>query len=458
MSTYDENVVSLDAKRVLNEATRLERAITQDGIARVFASRYADKLRFDHTSGTWFKWTGTHWAEDKTGLAFEFVRQLAREVSEDADGRSLQALRRTSFASGVERFARSDQSLAVTADVWDGIPFLLGTPGGTVQLTDGVLRPSEPIEMISKITAVAPSQKATCPIWLQFVTEIAGNAEAVRFLQQWCGYCLTGSTQEHALLFGHGPGGNGKSVFLNTVTHIFKDYAVTAPMDAFTASTGDRHPADLAMFKGARMVAASETERGRAWAENRIKQLTGGDLITARFMNKNWFTYKPSLKLTIIGNFEPALGSVDDALRRRFNIMPFPYKPEKPDKTLEYRLRAEWPGILRWMIDGTLDWKRNGLIRPAVVHQATSEYFSDQDLMGQWLVERCHFELGNPRLWAGTSQLFGSWKEFASEAGQQPETQKAFVGALRKRGLKPYRTGNRGRGFFGISLKTIDDY
>jgi hypothetical protein len=127
--------------------------------------------------------------------------------------------------------------------------------------------PALPINMITKITAVAPADKASCPLWLHFLDEATGgDPELTRLLQQWFGYCLTGSTQEHALMFIHGDGGNGKSVFLNTVAGIMGDYAVTAPMDAFTISTGDRHPADLAMLRGARLVAASETEQGRSWA------------------------------------------------------------------------------------------------------------------------------------------------------------------------------------------------
>ena len=137
-------------------------------------------------------------------------------------------------------------------------------------------------------------------------------------------------------------------------------------METFTASqSGDRHPTDLAMLNGARMVCASETEEGRAWAEVRIKQMTGNDVIAARFMRQDFFEYRPQFKLTIIGNHKPSLRNVDDAVRRRFNIVPFEFKPNPVDPHLEDKLRAEWPGILRWMIEGCLDWQRNGLLRPA---------------------------------------------------------------------------------------------
>ena len=134
----------------------------------------------------------------------------------------------------------------------------------------------------------------------------------------------------------------------NTVANILAAYCTTAAMDTFIASNGDRHPTDLAALRGARMVCASETEEGRHWSEVRIKQLTGGDKIAARFMRQDFFEFVPQFKLTIIGNHQPELRNVDDAARRRANMAPFVHKPEKPDRKLEEKLRAEWPGILRW--------------------------------------------------------------------------------------------------------------
>ena len=236
-------------------------------------------------------------------------------------------------AAAVERFAQADRAFAVTSAIWDRDPMLLGTPGGVVDLRTGELRPAAQGDFITKLTAVAPAETADCPLWLQFLKEATGDDEKlIRFLQQWAGYCLTGDTREHALLFVYGPGGNGKSVWLNTIAGILADYAKNAAMETFTASQNDRHPTDLAMLKGARMVCASETEEGRAWAEVRIKQLTGGDTISARFMRQDFFEFRPQFKLTVIGNHKPLLRNVDDAAKRRFNVVPFTRKPAKPDK------------------------------------------------------------------------------------------------------------------------------
>jgi putative DNA primase/helicase len=429
--------------------------ITQDGVARVFAHRYADRLRYCHHAGAWYEWTGSHWQRDEMALAFQFARELGREFTAASNPAEVKEVRKITFAGGVEKFAKSDPALAVTAAYWDRDPYLLGTPGGTVDLRTGILREPDPADGISKITAVAPSRTAECPRWLAFLDETFGDAELIRFLQQWGGYCLTGDTKEHALLFGSGSGGNGKSVWLNAHTGILNDYATTAPMATFAASTSDRHETELAMLRGARMVTASETEEGRAWAEARIKQLTGGDPISARFMRQDHFTFKPQFKLTIIGNHKPVLKNVDDAQRRRFNLIPFNRKPAKPDRDLEAKLTAEWPDILRWLIDGCLDWQASsGLVRPAAVVAATDVYFEDQDLFSQWLADICDAEIGNNYKWEATGLLFASWSAYSTSAGEKPGSIKAFSAELVKRGFDRCSAGHaKTRGFNGIHLR-----
>ena len=334
---------------------------------------------------------------------------------------------------------------------------LLGTPGGVVDLCTGKLRPAAQGDFITKLTTVAPAETADCPIWLKFLNEATGkDTDLIRFLQQWAGYCLTGDTREHALLFVYGPGGNGKSVWLNTIAGILADYAKNAAMETFTASQNDRHPADLAMLKGARMVCASETEEGRAWAEVRIKQLTGDDTISAQFMRQDFFEFRPQFKLTVIGNHKPVLRNVDDAARRRFNVVPFTRKPASPDNQLETKLKAEWPAILRWMIEGCLDWQQNGLIRPQAVVEATTNYFSDQDTLRQWLEECCNT---GARKADTISALFKSWADYAIAAGENPGTKKSFTQTMRDRyGFEPANPvpGTRSRGLLGVEVRPVD--
>ena len=344
--------------------------------------------------------------------------------------------------------------MAVTSETWDRDPFLLGTPGGTVDLRTGELREPDPATASPRSRRSRRPRRLIARAGCQFLDETFGDADLIRFIQQWGGYCLTGDISEHALVFGFGNGKNGKAVWLNTVAGIMDDYATTAAMETFTASKFDRHPTELAMLRGARLVTASETEEGRAWAESRIKQMTGGDPITARFMQQDFFTFRPTFKLTIIGNHKPVLRNVDEAARRRFNLVPFNRMPANVDPLLGQKLKAEWPGILRWLIDGCLDWQANGLVRPESVIQATESYFEDQDLMSQWLAEDCDAEPGNNYKSEATAKLFASWTEFANRAGEKPGSLKAFSAELTKRGFENEAWGHaKIRCFKGLRLK-----
>ncbi|WP_270935901.1 phage/plasmid primase, P4 family [Falsiroseomonas oryzae] len=237
-----------------------------------------------------------------------------------------------------------------------------------------------------------------------------------------------------------------------TAGGILGSYAATAALDTFIATKGDRHSADPAMLHSARLVMTTETEEGSAWAEARIKALTGGDPVTARFMRQNFCTYVPAFKLTISGNHQPVLHNVDQAARRRFNIVPFLHAPATPDPDLPDKLRAEWPGILRWMIAGCMDWQRLGLRPPKVVVDATAEYFDEQDILGQWLEECCETGLAFGEV---SKVLFNAWRIYAVDRGESPHNPKWLGTALQRRGLKSVRDCDlfRGRGYRGVRLR-----
>ncbi|MEM1077960.1 MAG: phage/plasmid primase, P4 family [Pseudomonadota bacterium] len=433
--------------------------LTEDGVALSFTALNGSTMRYDHDQGRWHEWTGDRWKSDNTHLAYSYIREIARELSAPLQPKERAAIRKAAFAAGAERLARADRAHAVTQKAWDQDPWLLGCPGGMVNLRSGQMMPADPQEGITKHAAIAPS-KEDCPTWLRFLSEAtSGDREMVEFLQRWCGYCLTGDTREHALIFLYGPGGNGKSVFLNTVDRIMGDYATTAAMDTFTSTRGDKHPTELALLKGARMVSASETEEGRAWAESRIKQMTGGDPISARFMRQDFFTYMPQFKLTIVGNHAPALANVDDAAKRRFNIVPFTVRPADPDRELEAKLEKEWPAILQWMIEGCLRWQKDGLKRPESVKAATAEYFAGQDLTAQWLDECTRLEPGNEYLFETSADLFKSWSDFAKANGEDAGSAKGMAARLRRHGLRNHARKIQGktyRGWIGAELTRPD--
>lgn len=434
-------------------------ALNEDGVALAFAARFRGRLLYDHHAARWYRWADTHWQIEETRLAFAWARDICRDMARvNPDGPGVRALAQAKTAGAVERFAQADRVFAVTSEGWDTDPWLLGTPGGTVDLRSGTRSPARPDDRITRLVAATPAdgfdESLDCPRWMAFLHEAtAGDTALIRFLRQWAGYCLSGSVKEHALLFVYGPGGNGKSVFLNVLAGALGGYAQTAAAETFAATGFDRHPTEVAMLRGARLVVASETEEGRAWAEARIKALTGGDKISARFMRQDFFTFEPTFKLTIVGNHKPALHAVDDAMKRRINIVPFLHKPTRPDPDLEAELRAEWPGILAWAIQGCLDWQRNGLTRPEAVRAATADYFEAQDLMAQWLEECCEQDTG----FAGTTPaLMADWRAFVESRGSREDAStRTFGDRLAARGFPRIKNthGIRGRGFAGLRIR-----
>ena len=382
--------------------------LDEDGVIRAFTAAHKDELRFDHMAGSWFRFDGNVWRREETKLAHHYARALATSMADDDP--KAKPLRKVNVWEAIERGARTVREFVAKPEDWNQDLWLLGTPRGTVDLRTGVLRPGNPDDHVSRLTAAAPvplerfDPARDCPRWLAFLDEaLGGDAEAIRFLRMWGGYSLTGVTKEHALVFVYGPGGSGKSTAVNTMSDILGEYAINVATRTLTAAKHEDHPEEIARMDGARLVWASETERGRAWAENRIKSLTGGDKITARFMRQNSYEFTPQLKLTIVGNNAPTLTSVDEAIKRRFIILPFDHPPKSKDTDLPAKLKAEWSGILSWMIEGCLDWQANGLIRPEVATRATQAYFDEQDIFAQWIEDCC--ELGDfadttANLWA----------------------------------------------------------
>jgi putative DNA primase/helicase len=419
-----------------------------------FAELHAGNLRYVAGWGRWMEWTGKVWRQDDTLAAFDHVRAVCREAAAQCkkDGVA-SAIASAKTVAAVERLAKADRRLAGTVNQWDADPWLLNTPGGVVDLQNGERRPHQADDFITKFTATTPSGE--CPLWHRFLDRItAGDAELSAYLQRMLGYSLTGSTREHALFFGYGRGANGKSVLLSTVAGILGDYHRAAPIETFTISHSDRHPTELAMLRGARLVTAVETEEGRRWAEARIKYLTGGDPVAARFMRQDFFEYVPTFKLIIAGNHKPGLRSVDEAIRRRFNLIPFnvTIPLEERDQELAEKLKAEWPGILGWMIAGCLEWQRCGLNAPEAVRLATAEYLASEDALAAWIDEECERDAN---AWERSTVLFASWKTWAELHGGQAGDTKRFRDRLEgKDGISHKREPGTGRkGYQGIRLK-----
>jgi putative DNA primase/helicase len=428
--------------------------VTEDSLALDFTERHGDELRYVSQWGKWFRWDTTCWAEERTLAVYDLARKICRDAAAELDQKVASRILSASTRSAVENLARSDRRLAATVEQWDADLWLINTPGGTVDLRTGKVRQHDRTDHITKRTAVAPG--GGCPTWLQFLDRVTdGNGELISFLKRMAGYSLTGSTQEHALFFLYGTGANGKSVFINTIAQIAADYGATAPMETFTVSNNERHPTDMAMLRGARVVISSETEEGRRWAESKVKALTGGDPISARFMRQDFFTFIPQFKLIVAGNHRPGIRNVDEGMRRRLNLIPFTVTipPDQRDAMLPEKLKVEWPGILAWMIEGCLEWQRDGLNPPDLVRAATDEYLSGEDAIERWMNDRC---VSGPSYASPSKDLWESWRDWAKETGEYEGTQKKLIQAIKDRANGCFVEWRGSRGERGLrGLQTI---
>ncbi len=456
---HDADGVVIEASRAAEqaevEASGASPEYSDEYLALRFSVAHELDAQFVSEWSRWMLWDGAAWRADQTMTVWRWAREICRDAAIEAETRQLKgkSIASAKTVAAVVGLARADGRHAAVVDQWDRDPWMLNTPEGIVDLQTGALAPVDRLGYHSKTTAVAPRQGVPVA-WLSFLHRVmGGDVELVGFIQRSCGYSLTGSTREEVFWFLHGSGQNGKTKFIECVAGLLGDYHARAAVEAFAASKFEQHPADLAMLRGARIVSAVETEEGRRWAESRIKSITGGDQISARFMRQDYFTFQPVLKLWIAGNHKPGLKSVDKAIRRRLMLVPFmvTIPEEERDRELGAKLKAEWPMILNWMIEGCLAWQKFGLQVPQAVVAATEHYMDDEDTFNRWLQERC--TLGRHERGSATA-LWQSWKSFAEDLGEQPGSQKRLAQNLERFGLTPERNMTT-RQWLGISLKPI---
>jgi putative DNA primase/helicase len=441
--------------------TGLPPKYSEEALAIKFADRHAGELIYVHKFGRWYKWDGAHWKIDEVKETFSLARDVCRETAAFIKNQGVaRSVASAHTRAAVVSLAGEDPRLRVASNQIDSDPWLLCTPGGTVELKTGTLRENRPSEYMTKTTAASPDFDAGCPLWMAYLDKITGGDEELKnYLQRMSGYFLTGVTIEHALFFLYGEGRNGKTTYIMTISGIMGSYYKKAEIETFTETQGDRHPTEVAMLHGARLVASAETEEGRRWAESRIKALTGGDEMNARFMRQDFFSFIPEFKLTIYGNHKPTLRTVDEAIRSRMNMIPFAVTipKEERDPYFVEKLKQEWPAILAWMIRGCLAWQKEKLRPPASVISATETYLKAEDSWNLWFEDCC---ARDGTAFAPTTWLFHSWKTWCERAGLFAGNEKRFGQRLETEGFEPDRKSvnkKMARGYVGIRLVSSTD-
>ena len=380
--------------------------LTDVGNALRFAAAHRDDARYCPDLGKWLVWNGACWRPDEDGAAIRLAKATARavsaEIENEQDGDRRKAILKWAIASENARrieamvaLARSEPGMFVRLGGLDADPLLLGCPNGTLDLRTGALREARRDDRITKQAAAAYDAQAACPTWTAFLDRVfAGDRDLAEFAQRALGYSLTGDTSEQVLFMLHGHGANGKTTLVRCVGDLLGEYAQQLPAEALMAKrfdAGGGATPDLARLRGARFVAAAEIEHGQRLAEQLVKKITGGDVIVARHLYAEPIEFCPTHKIWLALNHLPTVRGTDHAMWRRIRLVPFNVQiPEgEQDRHLPDRLRAEWPGILAWLVRGCLDWQRVGLAPPRSVTAATQEYRADMDVLGQWLDEHC---------------------------------------------------------------------
>jgi putative DNA primase/helicase len=332
------------------------------------------------------------------------------------------------------------KALNITGDDLDTNPRLLNVRNGTLDVTTGEFREHRQEDMITKIARVDYDPRAECPAWKQFIREIMDyNSDIIMFLQNAAGWAITGDTSEQTMFIPFGSGANGKSTFLNTVMYVLGDYAIAASTETFMKKSGEQLTNDIARLRGTRFVTTTEVEQGKRLSEPLIKQITGNDRMTARFLHGEFFNSVPTFKIWMATNHKPVIKGTDYGIWRRIKLIPFTTRIEegKQDKHPEEKLRSEASGILNWLLEGAMRWKKEGLRAPAVILNATDEYQGEMDVIGNFLKECC---VRVPGSTIRIRELFKAYQEWCEENNEHACSERFFSPRLKEMGYEKTRT------------------
>lgn len=394
--------------------------------------------------------------EPDNGPVQELLKSMVRLRGEAWKPADRQRMERRASISGALALLSSVPAVAVKRADLDQHDLLLPCKGGvTVDLEAGKPRPSSPADRMTRCAGVAPDFDMHTPLWIATLMQFAGgDEEIVRFLQLLVGYFLTGSTKEQRLFYLVGRGGTGKSTFVETLRRLLGEFAAMTEAATFAEHKHDPHPAALAAIEGARLVIAPEFE-GRRLDASKVKAFTGDGVLSVRGMRENFRQSPVKAKLLMVGNAEPQLRTVDEAIRRRFVLIPFNHVPSKADPDLVEKIWAEAPGIMAWAVRGALEWIEEGLYLPEAIIRASADYLDDQDSFGTWV--RDFLDLSDCTAFTSSSDLFANWKLHAEGLNEQSGTQKALSARLRRFGLVSSQrrwNGTITRGWEGCRIRS----
>lgn len=440
------------------------------GNAKRVVDHFGRVLRWVNERESWALYRGGRWEYVKPNVVQGMVQRMLDElvmptegahysaVPEDPDKpeeteragfeKWLKSQRMSARIAAAQKEAQGRAELYASVNDFDAHPLLLNTANCIVDLSTGAARPHDPALMLMKQSPVAYDPEAACPGWDRFLARVQPDEQMRGYLQRISGYSVTGDTREQSLFIHEGGGANGKSIWTSTVSAVLGDYGQAVSPAVLLASEQDQHPTGVAGMLGLRWLPASETAPGKRLDEQKVKSLTGGEPISARFMSKDFFEFTPVGKIHLVTNHLPRLSDAPSIWRRIHLIRWRVTIPlEQQDRTLQHRLMAELPGVLAWLVRGAAEWHARGLQVPAQALADVAAYRSDSDVFGDFL--RTH-TMPAPGAATPTGPLYQAYQSWAFAQGiRKPMSQPSFVETMAERGYERYRTGTS-RGFKDI--------
>jgi putative DNA primase/helicase len=449
---YEEKPISSFTTSTSADEVLLKYHLTDVGNAESFYELHGNDFIFIKEKKTWIKFDGVRWVEAEAEAKRKMIdtmrskSKLAMSVFPPDSDQMKQIVKWCLASESSYRLAGAMNLATIyvfrSINDFDKDPWLLCCKNGAVDLKTGKLRPATPEDMLQRSTNITHDAETKCSRWVQFLDEVfTGNEELIDFIQRAIGYTLTGLTREQCLFILFGTGANGKSVFLGVLGDLLGEYGLTTSFSTFKEQNYDSIPNDVARMTAARMVKSAEIKEGARLNEERIKALTGGDRVTARFLHNEWFDFDPIAKFWVAVNHKPVIRGTDEAIWRRIRLIPFEetFPPERRDKDLLEKLRMELPGILNWAIEGCLKYQKKGLEPVEKVKRATELYRSESDVINQFLQEKSIEKTGAR---AKGSDLYNAYKTWCIENGEQALNSTQFGRRLVEKGYEKEKRGS----------------
>jgi putative DNA primase/helicase len=437
---------------------------TEDGLAQALLAQHGDDLRYCPASGRWLRWEQFRWVWDDADRHWQYVLQLARQLPKTGrwrrfHGKALSA----SGVAGITRLARTSPAVTVGIDELDAHPYELNTPIGIVDLRAGILGPADRTHLHTRSTAVGPDFERRGEVFERFLDDTFGDDAGLRaYVQRLVGVAAIGTVLEQVLPFAHGDGADGKSTLFGAIMYALgidrSGYAIAASSDLLLQRPHADHPTELAQLAGARLVVCSELDEGQRFAEARVKLLTSPDVVSARFMRGDYFSFRPSHSLFLLGNHRPEARSGGPAFWRRLRLLPFvrSVPEDRQDPHLPERLQEEAPAVLAWIVRGAADYLRDGTDEPDTVRAATAAYAREQDTVARFVADCCDLAADQPQMQVATSTLRDAYERWCVGADEAPVTAKVFTQRLQRLGVASGRGAKGVRRYEGIIVRAAN--